>query len=206
MALNCKVCGAKITEGSAVCELCGSPIGSSRATNNSNPFVGNNNAYHGFNEQYGERHNLSQESTKDNNKRYSNDNNAGIRIDPKILVIIAAAILVISIFLILLLKAGNEKPVAEYNNSNNSSTAIEEKSYSNDDYSSKTIKPEMDENIRNIPANDKQVYYRVRKSAGDAESQIGAFNSFDNAKRLAESRKNEGYKVYDMDGNLLYVP
>lgn len=40
--------------------------------------------------------------------------------------------------------------------------------------------------------------YRVRKSWGDAKSQLGAFNSLDNAKAMAA--KNSGYHVYDATG------
>ena len=40
--------------------------------------------------------------------------------------------------------------------------------------------------------------YRVRKSWADAKSQIGAFNSLDNAKAMA--KKNAGYHVYDANG------
>lgn len=46
------------------------------------------------------------------------------------------------------------------------------------------------------------VKYRVRKSANDAASQIGAFVDINNAKALAD--KNSGYKVFDMSGNLVY--
>ena len=40
--------------------------------------------------------------------------------------------------------------------------------------------------------------YRVRKSAKDVKSQLGAFNSLENAKALAQ--KNTGYHVYDANG------
>ena len=40
--------------------------------------------------------------------------------------------------------------------------------------------------------------YRVRKTWEDAKSQIGAFNSLDNAKTMAA--KNTGYHVYDANG------
>ena len=48
--------------------------------------------------------------------------------------------------------------------------------------------------------------YRVRKSATDAESQIGAFSLIENAKKSADENKTQGYKVYDMQGNLIYEP
>ena len=44
--------------------------------------------------------------------------------------------------------------------------------------------------------------YRVRKSANDTKSQIGAFTSLKNAQALAD--KNYGYSVYDKDGNKVY--
>ncbi|MBQ4526500.1 MAG: hypothetical protein II998_00345 [Clostridia bacterium] len=56
-----------------------------------------------------------------------------------------------------------------------------------------------------VPVEGK-AFYRVRKSAYDADSQIGAFSVLENAKNLALSRKSEGYKVYDTDGNLIYAP
>lgn len=48
--------------------------------------------------------------------------------------------------------------------------------------------------------------YRVRKSANDSQSQIGAYADLDNAKALANKNKSAGYKVYDMEGTLVYVP
>lgn len=44
--------------------------------------------------------------------------------------------------------------------------------------------------------------YRVRKSWSDSKSQKGAFKSFDNAKRCADSHK--GYFVFDERGNVVY--
>ena len=46
--------------------------------------------------------------------------------------------------------------------------------------------------------------YRVRRSAEDARSQIGAFKNLASAKDLADSRS--GYAVYDRDGKLIYKP
>ena len=46
--------------------------------------------------------------------------------------------------------------------------------------------------------------YRVRKSANDAKSQIGAFTVLANAKKLANS--HAGYSVYDGTGKLVYSP
>ena len=42
--------------------------------------------------------------------------------------------------------------------------------------------------------------YRVRKSWSDAKSQIGAFASFENAKKACKS----GYSVFDNNGNVVY--
>lgn len=46
--------------------------------------------------------------------------------------------------------------------------------------------------------------YKVRKSANDSKTQLGAFKSLDNAKALAD--KNSGYNVYDTSGKLIYSP
>lgn len=46
--------------------------------------------------------------------------------------------------------------------------------------------------------------YRVRKSANDAASQLGANNDMDNAKCQADA--HPGYQVYDRNGNLIYEP
>ena len=46
-------------------------------------------------------------------------------------------------------------------------------------------------------------YYRVRKSWGDAASQLGAYSVFDNAKAMAD--KHPGYKVYDWNGKQIYL-
>ena len=48
--------------------------------------------------------------------------------------------------------------------------------------------------------------YRVRRSADDVKEQKGAFAELENAKRLADELKADGYKVYDMDGKLVYAP
>lgn len=45
-------------------------------------------------------------------------------------------------------------------------------------------------------------FYRVRKSWGDAASQLGAFESLENAKKRADQSK--GYKVYDSNGKQVY--
>lgn len=45
-------------------------------------------------------------------------------------------------------------------------------------------------------------YYRVRKSWGDAASQLGAYTLIANAKDMAD--KHEGYTVYDWNGKAVY--
>lgn len=53
-----------------------------------------------------------------------------------------------------------------------------------------------------LPDTD-QVWYRVRKSWGDAASQIGAYHNLDYAKECAD--QNPGYSVFDESGNVLYA-
>ena len=48
--------------------------------------------------------------------------------------------------------------------------------------------------------------YKVRTSAYDANSQLGAFRVLENAIKLANQNKSKGYKVYDEYGNLIYAP
>lgn len=48
--------------------------------------------------------------------------------------------------------------------------------------------------------------YRVRKTWDDSKSQIGAFKDLNNAKELADSRADEGYKVFDDNGKVVYTP
>lgn len=52
----------------------------------------------------------------------------------------------------------------------------------------------------------KDSLYRVRKSANDSASQIGAYKILDNAKKDADAHKAEGYKVYDDNGRVVYEP
>ena len=47
-------------------------------------------------------------------------------------------------------------------------------------------------------------WYRVRKSWADSKTQKGAFKILDNAKNCAD--QNLGYKVFDVDGNVVYEP
>lgn len=49
---------------------------------------------------------------------------------------------------------------------------------------------------------EKKSLYRIRKSWEDANSQIGAYSSLDNAKKACK----EGYKIYDETGKVVYVP
>ena len=60
----------------------------------------------------------------------------------------------------------------------------------------------LNENKTTETAN--KTVYRVRKSWSDAKSQVGAFTSLSNAKKLAE--KNKGYKVYGKSGKVVYDP
>lgn len=47
-------------------------------------------------------------------------------------------------------------------------------------------------------------YYRVRKTWADSKSQVGACRILSNAKAKAD--ENEGYSVFDNDGNVAYAP
>ncbi len=48
----------------------------------------------------------------------------------------------------------------------------------------------------------KEKLYKVRKSANDSKTQIGAYKSLANAKKQADA--NKGYYVFDSDGNKIY--
>lgn len=65
-----------------------------------------------------------------------------------------------------------------------------------------TVKPATTTAKTDKPVNTP--IYRVRKSANDAKSQIGAFTVLANAKKLADS--HAGYSVYDGTGKLVYSP
>lgn len=54
--------------------------------------------------------------------------------------------------------------------------------------------------VTNTTPNDEM--YRVRKSWGDAKSQLGAYKILDNAKRECPA----GYSVFDKNGNAVYTP
>jgi N-acetylmuramoyl-L-alanine amidase len=56
------------------------------------------------------------------------------------------------------------------------------------------------------PEKNDNVWYRVRKTWTDASSQIGAFHELEGARELADSKVNEGYKVFDESGTAVYVP
>lgn len=47
-------------------------------------------------------------------------------------------------------------------------------------------------------------WYRVRKTWADSQTQKGAYKILDNAKKCAE--QNQGYKVFDADGKVVYEP
>lgn len=47
-------------------------------------------------------------------------------------------------------------------------------------------------------------WYRVRKTWADSKSQKGAYKILENAKKCAD--QNSGYKVFDVDGNVVYEP
>ena len=47
-------------------------------------------------------------------------------------------------------------------------------------------------------------WYRVRKTWADSKTQKGAYKILDNAKKCTE--QNQGYKVFDADGKVVYEP
>lgn len=49
-------------------------------------------------------------------------------------------------------------------------------------------------------------WFRVRKTWADEKSQIGAFLTLAEAKRLVDARQTEGYEVYDHTGKMVYEP
>ena len=53
-------------------------------------------------------------------------------------------------------------------------------------------------------AAEPEKWYRVRKTWADAKSQKGAYKVLKNAKACAV--KNDGYSVYDWNGNVVYAP
>lgn len=55
-----------------------------------------------------------------------------------------------------------------------------------------------------VSSDTRALLYRVRKSWGDASSQLGAFSVLENAKALADV--NPGYSVFDSTGAAVYTP
>ena len=56
------------------------------------------------------------------------------------------------------------------------------------------------------PSEDSQKikWYRIRKTWADSRTQKGAYKILDNAKKCAD--QNPGYKVFNVDGNVVYEP
>ncbi len=50
------------------------------------------------------------------------------------------------------------------------------------------------------------IAYRIRKSADDSTTQIGAFSDLERAKAFAQRYAEDGYMVFDMYGNLVFEP
>lgn len=69
--------------------------------------------------------------------------------------------------------------------------------------SGETITPSKDKVVTEN-ADKTDVLYRVRKSADDAKTQIGAYKNLESAKTLAD--KNPGYSVFTDKGVLVYTP
>lgn len=68
----------------------------------------------------------------------------------------------------------------------------------------KEFKTKLTNTANTTNAKTDDVIYRVRKSANDAKSQIGAYRNLNSAKALAD--KNTGYSVYDTKDKLIYTP
>ena len=69
----------------------------------------------------------------------------------------------------------------------------------------KEFKAKLSNTANTTNSKTDDVIYRVRKSANDAKSQIGAYRSLNSAKALAD--KNSGYSVFEKDsGKLVYTP
>ena len=68
----------------------------------------------------------------------------------------------------------------------------------------KKFKAEIGGTAVSTAATTKEQPYRVRKTASDAKTQIGAWNNLVSAK--AQADKNAGYNVYDQTGKLVYSP
>jgi len=50
------------------------------------------------------------------------------------------------------------------------------------------------------------ISYRIRRTADDSTTQIGAFSDLERAKAFATTHAADGYKVFDMYGNLIFEP
>lgn len=59
-------------------------------------------------------------------------------------------------------------------------------------------------NNSNSSSTDK--LYRVRKTWADIKTQKGAYKDLNNAKKLADTLKSQGYKVFDWNGKVVYDP
>lgn len=57
-----------------------------------------------------------------------------------------------------------------------------------------------------IGATKVETVYRVRKSANDAKTQIGAWKNLGSAKEQADKNATDGYKVFDNNGKMVYEP
>ena len=66
--------------------------------------------------------------------------------------------------------------------------------------------PEQEETAPVVEQPAAEAMYRVRKSANDAQSQLGAFADLKKAKICAIGNASDGYEVYDMNGKLVFDP
>ncbi len=94
-----------------------------------------------------------------------------------------------------------------YNSIDDGGAVVDDEEYEYDEFRfvEEDELPEASE-VEEIPESSDTTMYRVRKSANDASSQLGAFSDYNNAVKLAQSKKDEGYKVYDTNGKLIYTP
>ena len=67
-------------------------------------------------------------------------------------------------------------------------------------YITSEVNQRLHENNVVVDAPKDKTLYRVRKSWGDANSQIGAYSVLDNAKKVCK----DGYSVFDENGNMVY--
>lgn len=78
----------------------------------------------------------------------------------------------------------------------------EEKEESNAEKNAEVTAPAAE-----TPAGDSsKIAYRVRKDGSDPSTQLSAFAGLENAVKEVNDHPGEGYKVYDMSGNLVYEP